>query len=235
MVRSKSGRVPHSGRDPVKRARLSDEVASYVRELIISGQLRSGEFIRPESVAEALDISATPAREGLLALQGEGFLQTEPRRGFVVAPLTGKDVSDLFVAQALLAGELAARAARAASPDDLAELEGIQAALEEAARSDALETLEQLNFAFHRTINKLANAPKMAWLLGIALRYTPGRFYATISGWPAATIEDHRGILDALLAKDAEAARDHMAAHFVHAGGLLAHHFDELGRQPGSS
>jgi len=57
-----------------RRPRLSDEAAAHVRELIISGQLTAGEFIRPATVAQEFDISATPAREGLLALQSEGFL-----------------------------------------------------------------------------------------------------------------------------------------------------------------
>jgi len=53
-----------------------------VRELIISGQLTAGEFISPETVAHEIDISATPAREDLRALQSEGFLTVEPHREF---------------------------------------------------------------------------------------------------------------------------------------------------------
>ncbi len=77
-----------------RRPRLSDEAAAHVRELIISGQLTAGEFVRPETVAHELDISATPAREGLLALQSEGFLRVEPRRGFLVSPLSAQDIRD---------------------------------------------------------------------------------------------------------------------------------------------
>jgi DNA-binding GntR family transcriptional regulator len=95
-------------RSQFPRLQLSDEVASYVRELIVSGQLRSGQFIRQEQIAEELELSATPVREGLLTLKGEGFVQLKPRRGFVVAPLSAADVRDLFTAQELLAGELVA-------------------------------------------------------------------------------------------------------------------------------
>ena len=72
-----------------RRGQLSDEVAGYVRELIMSGNLRPGEFIRQERIADELQLSATPVREGLLLLRGEGFLELKPRRGFVVAPLVG--------------------------------------------------------------------------------------------------------------------------------------------------
>lgn len=213
-----------------RRLRLSDEVANHVRELIISGQLRPGEFIRPEHVADELGLSATPAREGLLSLQSEGFLKVEPRRGFKVTPLSGKDISDMFNAQALLAGELAARAAAAMTPENLATLENIQQRLETAAGQGDFEELEQLNFEFHRLLYRFADAPKISWLLGATLGYAPRRFYPTIEGWPEATIHDHHQVLDALRAGDGETARTAITDHILSAGKLLAKHFDAAKR-----
>jgi DNA-binding GntR family transcriptional regulator len=102
-----SGNVPGG----FARQQLSTEVANYVRELIMSGKLRSGDFIRQDHLADQLKLSATPVREGLLSLRGEGFVELLPRRGFMVSPLSAADVRDLFTAQALLAGELVSRAA----------------------------------------------------------------------------------------------------------------------------
>lgn len=209
---------------------MSDEVANHVRESIISGQLRPGEFIRPEHVAEELDLSATPAREGLLSLQSEGFLKVEPRRGFKVAPLSGKDISDMFTAQALLAGELAARAAEAITPEDLTTLEDIQQRLETAADRGEFGELERLNFDFHRLLYRFADAPKISWLLGTTLGYVPRRFYPTIEGWPEATIHDHHQVLDALRAGDGALARTAITDHVLSAGELLAKHFDTANR-----
>jgi DNA-binding GntR family transcriptional regulator len=213
---------------------LSEETANYVRELIISGQLRSGSFIRPESIAAELAISTTPAREGLLELLGEGFLRLEPRRGFVVAPLSGKDICDVFRAQALLAGELAARAAAMIDEADIAHLEEIQTDLEEAARRHGLDDVERLNFEFHRFINRTADAPKIGWFLRATLRYAPRRYYPVIGGWLQATIHDHRLMLDALKRGDADAARGCMTDHVESAGRLLAAHMD-VNSRPASS
>ena len=71
-----------------KRPQLPAEVATYVRGLIISGTVQPGEFLRMEPIAEAVGVSNTPVREGLLALQSEGFVRLVPRRGFVVAPFS---------------------------------------------------------------------------------------------------------------------------------------------------
>src|ERR1700750_1583976 len=91
------------------RRPLPEEVAAYVRGVIIGGAVQPGEFLRMEPIAEAVGVSNTPVREGLLLLRSEGFVRLVPRRGFVVEPFTQQDVRDLFWAEAQLAGELAAR------------------------------------------------------------------------------------------------------------------------------
>jgi DNA-binding GntR family transcriptional regulator len=208
------------------RRQLSDEVASHVRELIMSGHLRSGEFIRQERIAEELELSATPVREGLLALKGEGFVLLKPRRGFVVAPLSAADVKDLFIAQALLAGELVTRAAERIDGDGIRELERVHKALRQAASAGDGDLVEQLNHDFHRTINRTADAPRLAWMLSIATKFAPRRFFAVIPGWSKASAQDHAAILAALIEHDGEAARAAMTRHIENAGELLAANFE---------
>lgn len=210
----------------MQRRQLSDEVSAHVRESIMSGRLRPGEFIRAERIAEELDLSATPVREGLLSLKGEGFVELKPRRGFVVAPLSAADVRDLFTAQSLLAGELAARAAGRMDVAGLDELDRSHTRLLKAAGEDDGDAVEQLNHEFHRLINLAAGSPRLAWMLSIATRFAPRRFFASIPGWSEASAQDHAAILAALRAGDAAAARTAMARHMDNAGELLAAHFD---------
>jgi DNA-binding transcriptional MocR family regulator len=63
-----------------RRQQLPEEVAGYVRELIITGAVRPGEFLRMERIAEAVGVSNTPVREGLLILRSEGLVELVPRR-----------------------------------------------------------------------------------------------------------------------------------------------------------
>ncbi|OMC37320.1 GntR family transcriptional regulator [Mycobacterium sp. GA-1841] len=205
--------------------RLSDVAASHVRELIVSGQLQPGAFIRPESVAEGLGISATPAREGLLQLQTEGFLSVEPRRGFRVTALSSDDIRDIYDAQALLAGELTARAAATITPATIDELEKIQDALEQAAATKDSDEEERLNHQFHALIYQLSGSRKIRWLIKATLAYAPRKFFAAVEGWPEASAQDHRAIIDHLRAGDPEPARAAMAGHIRNAGALLAEHF----------
>jgi hypothetical protein len=64
------------------RRQLSDEVASYVRELIMSGHLRSGDFIRQERIAEELEgRAAVTARGGFRRAQAAPRVRRCPAVG----------------------------------------------------------------------------------------------------------------------------------------------------------
>jgi DNA-binding GntR family transcriptional regulator len=221
--------------DPRRPARLAGrrqlpaEVEAHVRELIMAGRLKAGEFIRTERLADELGISQTPVREGLLALRGEGFLALEPRRGFRVLQLRLSDVEDLFTAQAYLAGELAGRAAARLTAAQLEQLHAVQDQLLAAAGSGQADAVEQLNHEFHRVINKSAASPKLTLLLSVAVRYVPRRFFASIEGYPEASCKDHEAILSALRDRDAPRAAAAMHYHVKHAGELLLNHLKGAG------
>ncbi|MGH3414525.1 MAG: GntR family transcriptional regulator [Marmoricola sp.] len=211
------------------RPQLADEVAQYLRDLIVSGRVRHGEFLRLEPVADQLGTSVTPVREALLALRGEGFVTLQPRRGFVVAPFSRQDILDVYAVQAHLAGELAARACAALDSEAVAGIVSVQEELESAHRAGDAELVERLNHTFHRRINVAADSPKLAQFLVTATRYSPRNFFSEIAGWTQASAADHRAIIQALETGDAEAARDAMARHVANAGALLADYLESRG------
>jgi DNA-binding GntR family transcriptional regulator len=212
-----------------ERRPLSEEVAAHVRSLIMSGALQAGEFVRLDRVAEELEVSATPVREGLQALRGEGFLTFEPRRGFVVAPLSPDDIEDLFLVQADISGELAARAARMVTPEWMAELHGLQRSLSAAVTDDRPQDVVECNRKIHRMVNLRAPAPKLAWMLSVTVRFAPEPLFLAIEGWREASLHDHDEVLAALEAGDPERSREAMREHLLNAGRLLAGHLRSRG------
>ncbi|MDF2444702.1 MAG: hypothetical protein JWR01_2905 [Subtercola sp.] len=212
-----------------KRQQLPDEVASYVREIIMTGAVRPGEFLRLDRISAALGVSNTPVREGLLALSGEGFVIQVPRRGFVVAPFRREDIRDLFWAQAWLAGELAARAATRIGPAELDALERIVGQYETAQAENDGVALADLGHAFHREINLSAGSVRLATLLGSVVRNLPHRFYATIEGAVDASLTEHPLIIEALRAGDPEGSRKLMERHVSVGANLLIDSLERAG------
>lgn len=196
-----------------KRKQLPEEVAAYVRELVITGEVSAGEFLRMEPIAEAVGVSNTPVREGLLLLQSEGFVQLVPRRGFVVAPFTPGDIEDIFWAQARLGGELAARAAKQITPAAIARLEANIEDYERAAETGDTDALAELGHLFHREVNLAAGSRRLALLLGSVVKQLPNQFYVTIEGQVDNSRTEHPLLLDALKRGDARKARSVFEKH----------------------
>ena len=195
------------------RQQLPDEAAGYVREQIMSGNFRPGDFLRMGPIAEAVGMSITPVREGLLALAAEGYVRAIPRRGFVVAEFTRRDIQDLFWTQAKLAGELAARAAREIRDEDLLELAAIQAGYDAAIAAKDVEEISREGHRFHRLVNRAAASERLARLLASTVNHLPRHFYASLESHAAMASTDHAILHGALKARDHERARRVMERH----------------------
>jgi DNA-binding GntR family transcriptional regulator len=230
-LREISGTVAAASR----RRQLPEEVASHVRELIFSGEARHGEFLRMERIAEAVGVSITPVREGLLSLQADGFVRLVPRRGFVVVPFTQQDVRDIFFVQAQLASELAARAAQTVTHEQVARLESLTDAYASALAADEHEALGTLGHAFHREVNLAANSPRLTSLLARYARHLSNRFYASIESHAAAARLEHPPLVAALSDHAPRRARSVMERHILAGGDQLIGVLETRGLWEGAS
>ena len=211
------------------RPQLSEDVARFVRRRIFDGTYAAGEYVRLDQLAAELGISVTPVREALFELRAEGLLEQQPRRGFVVLPVTGRDLADVSDLQAHVGGELAARAAANITADQLRDLTTIQDQLEDAYSRDDGERAVRLNHEFHRAINIAADSPKLAQLMSQITRYAPESVFPTIAGWPDKSNTHHRRLLAALKQRDENLARTAMSEHLAAGAPPLIEHLSRLG------
>lgn len=197
-----------------RRSQLSDEVAGHLREAIMTGVLRPGTFIRLDETAARLGVSITPVREALLTLRGEGMVALEPRRGYVVQPLSRQDVADIYWLQATIAKELVSSAADRLSDEQIDELERANEALAAAVAEGDPATVGAAEFAFHRLLNRGAGRIKLAWFLLHAARYMPPQIYVTDPSWGESAVETHRQLIAALRRRDKSALVELSATEF---------------------
>lgn len=82
--------------EKIERYALRDLVHRKLLEQILRGHLPPGRRVKDTDLSEALHVSRTPVRETLLRLVKEGFLENAVGKGFVVRPLTGEEVQELY-------------------------------------------------------------------------------------------------------------------------------------------
>ncbi len=211
------------------RPQLSEAVARYVRNRIFDATYAAGEYVRLDQLAAELGISVTPVREALFQLRAEGLLDQKLHRGFMVLPVTGRDITDVSDVQAHIGGELAARAATNITDEQVRELESIQEQLESAYATDDHERAVRLNHDFHRAINVAADSPKLAQLMSQITRYAPESVFPVVVGWPKRSMKDHRRVVAALAKRDAEQARAAMSEHLSAGATPLINHLKQRG------
>ncbi|MGC2655314.1 MAG: GntR family transcriptional regulator [Mycobacterium sp.] len=209
------GSAQPRSRRPLRRAQLSDEVATHLRAAIMSGALGPGTFIRLDETAAQLGVSITPVREALLKLSGEGMVQLQPHRGHVVMPLSRQDIDDIFWLQAAIAKELAATAGANITDDEIDELEHLNEALAAAIELGDAEAIAASEFSFHRVFNQASGRTKLAWFLLQAARYMPVMVYAADPDWGAAAVKNHQQLIGALRRRDIAAVVEHTAWQFI--------------------
>ncbi|MDN5919036.1 MAG: GntR family transcriptional regulator [Pseudonocardia sp.] len=211
------------------RERLSPQIARLIRELIMTGEAEGHSWLRTEHLGSRFGVSATPVREALMSLHGEGLVAFQPGRGFQVVPMTRQDLLDLYDAQAYFAGELTARAAPLLTDHDLERLQQMQQDLIRALDDGDGVRAESTEIGLHRVINVAADAPKLRWLLKSTTRYAPFRSWSSVPTWSTAAPEDHLLILRSLERRSATTAGAAMNAHIHNVADLLADHLMERG------
>jgi DNA-binding GntR family transcriptional regulator len=182
-------------------------------ERIRAGELRPGERVREEEVAEALGVSRTPVREAFVRLLARGLLENA-NAGLAVASLSRPQVMELYAMRARLEGAAAAFCAENASPGELAGLRHA-ASLFDAQRGTAAD-IARANTLFHDVIYEAAHNRYLARMLedlNDSLALLPNTTFS-VPGRAEAAKSEHRAILDAIEKRDPanaeRAARDHI-------------------------
>ena len=200
----------------VRRGGLAEDVAGYVRELVLTGVLKPGEKIDQDAIGVALDVSRSPIREALVVLGKEGLLDVTPRRGAFVANLTRADIIDHYELFGLVSGRVAALAATTLSDDDIGALQEVHQRFVDSPASEH----SKLNHEFHSLINSVAPR-RTRWLLQHLERSVPSNYYDFVIDWDDTAMAGHAQIVEAIAARDAQRAREAMEAH-LHEGGVAA-------------
>ncbi|CAB3392906.1 GntR family transcriptional regulator [Kyrpidia spormannii] len=212
--------------EPISVQPMREQVAAILRKAIFSGELKPGQELVQEEIANQLGISRMPVREAFQILERDGLITLQSHRKAVVRVLTDDEISDHYEIRALLEGEAAARAAK--HPGDHEE---ILSAFEDTVKmADQGSTSEfvSANEAFHRSIWEASHSPRLVMLLNLLWNGLPPHLPELLPQQPSRSAQEHARIVEAIRAGHDDEARAAMTEHVLRSLGDFLHHRSEI-------
>jgi DNA-binding GntR family transcriptional regulator len=186
---------------------LSQTVADWLAQRIISGETVPGERLTEPRIAELAGVSRSPVREALRILAGEGLVEITPRHGARVTHVGVSDATALYACRMLLEPRCAFEAVEAITPAGVTELDGIRAAME-AAKDDGPGFLRQ-NVAYFASLAEHCPNPLLREFVELTWANTRRYWsvFARVEGYSTGSLAFHLPLHEAVRAGDPAAAQ----------------------------
>jgi DNA-binding GntR family transcriptional regulator len=200
---------------PSQHRTLREVVADEMRAMIMRGELRPGERIFEDRIAEQLGVSRNPVREAIRVLEASGLVQVRPRRGAHVTDFDLDDLRKLLELRSLLEAYAAELAARKRDPDALAELDRcVREGRDAAARHDHVAAADH-HRDFHLAIERASGNRHLSSVVAPLRDQTELVFAVLLDergpmGW-----DDHDAIRQAIAAGDPDEAMARTRQHML--------------------
>lgn len=219
-------RGPQGRRADVKS---SAELAySRIKRAILVGELEPGAVLVEASLAEWCGVSRTPVREAFTRLEQDGLI-IRGERGLTVRSRSPEEILDIYETRIVLEATAAALAAERATRFDHLRLQRFLTEMEAGPPSDSA-TRAGLNREFHREIWFASRNESLADLLE-RLNLHLGRYPETTLSYPGrwdTALAEHRSLVGAIVARDAQRASDLAKAHFSAARDIRVALWEEM-------
>lgn len=191
---------------------VEELVTNALRDAILSGELRPGDRLLQEQLAEQLRVSRIPLRDALRRLEAEGLVRMGPRRGAEVASLTPADVREIYGIRVALEPELVRDGIASLTPADIDRLIDMSEHMDD--RMDDPSAGGRARRAFYSELYRFAGRPRTHRLI-LALRDDVQRYHVMHDQGEAR--HSHAELREAIRAKDAERAAALLRDHLRHA------------------
>jgi DNA-binding GntR family transcriptional regulator len=193
------------------------EVADRIREKIFTHELPPGSWIDEKYLTNLFAISRTPLREAIKVLASEGLITMKLHRGAYVTEVETNEVKQIFEVIALLEGEATKQVAMHASDTELEVLDSIHSKLEKAAADRDIDRFFELNQEFHDKIQEFAGNRWMRKVISDLRQVLKlqRRNSLTKMGRLEHSLQEHRLILSAIIARKGDLAEQLMQSHLL--------------------
>jgi DNA-binding GntR family transcriptional regulator len=207
---------------PFIRSNLREQIKDVILQRILDGAYQPGARLVETRIAQELGVSQAPVREALRDLEQLGCIVHEPFRGCSVRAFSAQELIEAFPVRAALEALAARLAAERITEPELLQLADLLETMRAAAERGDAHDQSQANAGFHATIVRAARNATLERQWSFLEPFS--RTYISVSqpGLDLRALSDrHLPILDALRARDGDAAAAAMHKHLMDAAELL--------------
>jgi DNA-binding GntR family transcriptional regulator len=205
---------------PIKRQSVPETLRDSLQERILSGEIREGDWLIQDAIAEEYDVSRMPVREALRQLEACGLVVMRTHRGAVVTSIPTEQVEELFELRATLECDVLRRASARTTGRDIAEARSILDQLDASYTQGDMGSWGRLNWAFHRRLYEPANRIQTLNILqSINLqieRYV--RLHLLLTQGAEEAVREHRELLRLCAARATDKAVAYLRKHILGTG-----------------
>lgn len=200
---------------PRRTPTRADQLRRALEEEIFAGTLKPGDRLDEQSLAHRFEVSRTPVREALRQLSASGLVEVRPRQGAVVSVITLPRLVEMFEVMAELEAMCARLAARRMSDKERAKLKRFVEECEDFEKKTDLEGYYAANMVFHDAIYDGSHNEVLAEMTRSLHRRTAPyrRHQLNRPGRITESLAEHKEVVDAILAYNADEAGRLMARH----------------------
>ena len=201
-------------------ANLTTGVYQKIRKGILNGTWTPGQSLTELMLSQLLQVSRTPVREALHQLELEGLIELRPNRGAVVIGIDTNDIEDIYEIRTLLEERVAQRAALRADKQDIETLREIVDLTEFYVERSSFDKITEMDDRYHQYLYSLSGSRMFQKTLADLHIYVEPVRERSIRepGRAVAMLAEHRAIVEAIAAHNAEEAGNLMTLHITRAG-----------------
>jgi phosphonate utilization transcriptional regulator len=197
---------------------LASVVQTEIERRILSGEVKAGARLNELEIARSLGISRAPVRESLRTLEQTGLVVSRKNFGVFVRIISMEEAGEIYQIRSYIDEGVGRELARCIDDRQLAELQSMVGRMESAYNAGDVAAYHERNVAFHERMVEMVGNRKLRdiyrKLLNQLILYRRRSL-----GQPGAmprSVDEHRGILDAIRSRNIDAAgramRDHILA-----------------------
>lgn len=212
---------------------LREQVTRALEAAVVAGELEPGAIYSAPALAERFKVSATPVREAMLDLVGEGMVEPVRNRGFRVVAVSDADLDQISQIRLLLEVPIMGQVAKLLTPERAAELSELGERIEAAAKSGDLIEYLDCDRQFHAELVATIGNPRLTELVDRLRRQARlfGLQRLADTGRLLTSAQEHRAMIRMLQTGDVAASESLMSAHVRHTRGLWAGRSDKAAGQ----